>query len=169
MIIGPVKTERVAIARADGIALLPTAPEAAGKQRDECQEAFCRQLERLSRWKRRYMPILDMPQGGDVLIWLLKGGARRRPLKDLYQGSRFSEPTIRLVLKAMVNDGFIAIERHPDDQRVRTVLITPKLVAAVRAYITLLRDGAWAPGVQPAAERVEAESSSAFDRPPCAR
>jgi DNA-binding MarR family transcriptional regulator len=86
------------------------------------------------------MPILDMPQGTDVLVWLFKGGVRTRPLKDLYRGSRFSEPTMRLVLKALVDDGFIAIDRNPDDLRVRTVQLTPKLVEAVNAYLRLLRD-----------------------------
>ncbi|MFZ5784088.1 MAG: hypothetical protein ACOY4R_28165 [Pseudomonadota bacterium] len=100
---------------------------------------FCRQLEVLCAWKRRQMPILDMPQGGDVLVWLLKGRARHRPLKDLYRGSRFSEPTMRWVLKALVDEGYIAIERHPDDLRVRTVQLTPKLMEAVQQYLDLLR------------------------------
>jgi hypothetical protein len=101
---------------------------------------FCRHLEVLSAWKRKKLRILDMPQGGDVLVWLLKGRTRARPLKDLYRGSRFSEPTIRWVLKALVDDGFIAIERNPDDLRVRTVHLTPKLMSAVHEYLDLLRE-----------------------------
>ncbi len=81
-----------------------------------------------------------MPQGSDVLVWLLQSRTRARPLKDLYRGSRFSEPTIRAVLKALADDGFIVIERSPDDLRVRTVHLTPKLVAAVHEYLALLRD-----------------------------
>lgn len=104
------------------------------------EQEFCRCLERLSIWKRKHMPILDMRQGGDVLVWLFKGGVRARPLKDLYRGSRFSEPTMRLVLKALVDDGFIVIDRNPDDLRVRTVQITPKLVDAVMTYFQLLRE-----------------------------
>jgi DNA-binding MarR family transcriptional regulator len=103
------------------------------------ETAFCRQLELLSSWKRKRMPILEMPQGSDVLVWLLKGGVQSRPLKDLYGSSRFSEPTIRWVLKALEDDGFIVIEKHTHDLRVRTVQITPKLKTAVREYLTLLR------------------------------
>lgn len=105
------------------------------------QEAdFCRHLELLNSWRRRKLRILDMPQGSEVLVWLLKGGTRARPLKDLYRVSRFSEPTIRWVLKALADDGFITIERNPDDLRVRTVHLAPKLIGAVREYLGLLHD-----------------------------
>ena len=84
------------------------------------------------------MPVLDMPQGAEVLVWLLKG-SRSRPLKDLYRSSRFSEPTMRAVLKALADDGFIVIERSPDDLRVRTVHLTSKLTTRVQEYLDLLR------------------------------
>ena len=103
-------------------------------------EHFWRNLELLFAWKRKHMPVLDMPQGAEVLIWLLKNATHVRPLKDLYRGSRFSEPTIRWVLKALVDDGFIVIDRNPDDLRVRTVGLTPKLVATVQEYFHLLRE-----------------------------
>jgi hypothetical protein len=127
------------------------------------QEAdFCRHLEMLSAWKRRNLRILDMPQGGDVLVWLLKDRTRARPLKDLYRGSRFSEPTIRWVLKALVDDGFIAIERNPDDLRVRTVHLTPKLMAAMHEYLDLLRECALHIQ-QPAEACCESEHRAAAD------
>lgn len=114
--------------------------EAAIEEPRQEEADFCRRLEALSAWKRKNLRILDMPQGGDVLVWLLQGRTRARPLKDLYRGSRFSEPTIRWVLKALVDDGFIVVERSPDDLRVRTVHLTPKLMAAVQEYLDLLRD-----------------------------
>lgn len=101
-------------------------------------ETFWRNLELLFAWKRKHMPVLDMPQGAEVLIWLLKNVTHVRPLKDLYRGSRFSEPTIRWVLKALVDDGFIVIERNPDDLRVRTVHLTPKLLSTVQEYLDRL-------------------------------
>tara|TARA_B100001105_G_scaffold253897_1_gene248457 strand:- start:1257 stop:1751 length:495 start_codon:yes stop_codon:yes gene_type:complete len=115
-------------------------PDSGANHLFAAEQEFCRCLERLSIWKRKHMPILDMRQGGDVLVWLFKGGVRARPLKDLYRGSRFSEPTMRLVLKALVDDGFIVIDRNPDDLRVRTVQITPKLVDALMTYLQLLRE-----------------------------
>jgi len=142
-------------------AALGSAPREASRfaevaiEQPRVQEAdFCRHLEVLSVWKRRKLRILDMPQGSDVLVWLLQGRTRARPLKDLYRGSRFSEPTIRWVLKALVDDGFIAIERSPDDLRVRTVHLTPKLMAAVHEYLDLLRDCA-VPIQQPVAANSE--------------
>lgn len=126
------------------------------------EQAFYRHLELLCDWKRRHMRILDMPQGADVLIWLLQVRTRPRPLKDLYRGSRFSEPTIRSVLKALVDDGFIVIEPNPDDLRVRTVQLTPKLMAAVDKYLALLRDCASSTRPQ------EKPIFKAFDQMACA-
>lgn len=102
-------------------------------------DEFWRGLERLSAWKRRYMPVLNLPQGTDVLIWLLRRHDRVRPLKDLYRSSRFSEPTMRAVLKALADDGFISIETDRDDLRVRVVRISPKLALAVGSYLDMLR------------------------------
>jgi len=110
------------------------------KEPESPEAEFSRQLERIGAWKRRNLRILDMPQGAEVLVWLLRSGARSRPLKDLYRGSRFSEPTIRWVLKALVDGRFIVIERSPDDLRVRTVHLTPKLMATVHEYLALLRN-----------------------------
>ncbi len=131
-----------------------------------CDEAFLHHLELLFDWKRKHMPILDMPKGGEVLVWLLKGGARPRPLKDLYRSSRFSEPTVRGVLKALVDDGYILIDRNPEDLRVRTVHLTPKLLAKVQEYLELLRKCAQPSASAPAPPGTTAVSSpSAGTRP----
>ena len=114
------------------------------------EEAFLQHLELLFEWKRKHMPILDMPKGGEVLVWLLKSGARPRPLKDLYRSSRFSEPTVRGVLKALVDDGYILIDRNPEDLRVRTVHLTPKLLMKVQDYVELLKKCASQPLAEPA-------------------
>jgi DNA-binding MarR family transcriptional regulator len=102
------------------------------------EEPFWRQLERLNAWRHRNMRFLDLPQGEEVLIWLLKGGERLRPLKDLYRGSRFSEPTVRLVLRALADDGFITIERNCHDRRVCSVQLNSKILRMVEEYMLLL-------------------------------
>lgn len=135
------------------------APPPAATPIPSIDETFWRNLEFLFAWKRKHMPVLDMPQGGEVLIWLLKNVTHVRPLKDLYRGSRFSEPTIRSVLKALVDDGFIVIDRNPDDLRVRTVHLTPKLTATVQEYLELLRDCA------PPEGRHGVDGSGPFDLP----
>ena len=86
------------------------------------------------------MEFLSLPYGAEVLVWLLKGEFEPRPLKDLYRSSRFSEPTLRSLLKSMVEDGFIVIEPRPDDMRVRTVQLTGKLLSRVEQYLALLRE-----------------------------
>ena len=110
------------------------------------------------------MPILEMPQGSDVLVWLLQGSARSRPLKDLYRGSRFSEPTIRWVLKALVDGGYITIERHPEDRRVRTVQTTPKLATAMRTYLQLVRACAVAQAANMQAAHMQVASLESANR-----
>lgn len=102
-------------------------------------EHVWRHLEMVSTWKRKNMAFLYLPQGNEVLVWLLKAGTGPRPLKDLYRTSRFSEPTLRGVLKSMVDDRFIVIEPSPDDLRVRTVYLTGKLLDRVQEYLDLLR------------------------------
>lgn len=109
------------------------------------EEALWRDLEKMNDWVREHMPVLGMPQGPEVVIWLLGRATQALPLKDLYGSSRFSEPTIRSLLRALADGGYIVIERNPNDLRMRTVQSTPKLVARVEEYLGLLR--AARPGV----------------------
>jgi DNA-binding MarR family transcriptional regulator len=90
-------------------------------------DGFWKNLEQLLLWKRRHLPTLSMPQGIDVLIWLLQAQNKRKPLKDLYRSSRFSEPTIRSVLRVLAEQGFVSFEANGNDMRVRFVRISPKL------------------------------------------
>jgi len=70
-----------------------------------------------------------------VLLWLLKGSnGKERLLKDLYKGSKFSEPTIRACLKDLVADGYVEIEIHGDDFRGRSARATAKLWQTMAAY-----------------------------------
>jgi DNA-binding MarR family transcriptional regulator len=132
--------DRVADSKSGNVIAFPTAEPACRREVGIHDEGFCRSLERLDTWKRTHMPVLDMPQGTEVLIWLLKGGTRPRPLKDLYRSSRFSEPTVHAALRALVEEQMIAIVRNPEDLRVHTVHLTPKLVARVREYFDRLRE-----------------------------
>jgi len=98
-------------------------------------DGFWKNLEQLLLWKRRHLPTLSMPQGTDVLIWLLQAQNKRKPLKDLYRSSRFSEPTVRSVLRVLAEQGFVSFEVSVNDMRVRFVRISPKLEEAVSEYV----------------------------------
>ena len=80
----------------------------------------------------------DTPLGTEVLIWLLKSPGRPRPLKDLYLSSRFSEPAIRSFLAHQADLGCVVKFSKDDDGRQRFVLPTPKLMAKVEAYWSLI-------------------------------
>mgnify|MGYP000914057430 CR=1 FL=1 len=80
---------------------------------------FWQALEQLRCWERDNLPGADTAVGNEVLVWLLKSKNQPRPLKDLYQSSRFSEPTIRNCLKQFSSLGFAIIESNGKDQRAR--------------------------------------------------
>lgn len=91
-------------------------------------------LEELHRWERANLPSAATPVGNEILIWLLKSKFKRRPLKDLYRSSRFSEPTIRSCLKELNALGFVVFETSDDDMRTRYARATPKLEHKILEY-----------------------------------
>jgi hypothetical protein len=101
---------------------------------------FWQAIEQLHKWERRHLPGADAPQGAEILIWLLKSQNSRRPLKDLYRTSRYSEPTIRAYLRMFVARGFCVVESNGDDMRTRFARPTPKLEMAVQEYQQCFRE-----------------------------
>jgi hypothetical protein len=95
---------------------------------------FWQALEQLRCWERDNLPGADTAVGNEVLVWLLKSKNQPRPLKDLYQSSRFSEPTIRNCLKQFSSLGFAIIESNGKDMRARYARATGKLETTVDDY-----------------------------------
>ena len=95
---------------------------------------FWQALEQLRCWERDNLPGADTAVGNEVLVWLLKSKHQPRPLKDLYQSSRFSEPTIRNCLKQFSSLGFAVIESNGKDMRARYARATGKLETTVDDY-----------------------------------
>jgi len=83
---------------------------------------------------RSLVPGFDTQLGAEVVVWLLRSRSRQRPLKDLYRASRYSEPTVRIYLMRLVDQGFVEIQRCADDQRQCIAEPTPKLIAAIESY-----------------------------------
>lgn len=86
---------------------------------------------------RSLVPGFDTQLGAEVVVWLLRSRSRQKPLKDLYRTSRFSEPTVRLYLMRLVDQGFVDLQRCADDQRQCIAEPTPKLIAAIESYRTI--------------------------------
>ena len=98
---------------------------------------------------RALLQGFDTPLGTEVLIWLLKSPGKRRPLKDLYRASRFSEPTVRTFLGHQADLGFVAIFDNENDGRQRFALPTSKLMVKVEAYRSLIVKAAALSSEQP--------------------
>jgi DNA-binding MarR family transcriptional regulator len=95
---------------------------------------FWKALDDLHRWQRQFLPEAESPQGTEILIWLLKGKGKSRPLKDLYRSSRFSEPTLRACLRSFIDCGLVEFEVNGRDMRNRLARVTPKFEETVEAY-----------------------------------
>lgn len=103
------------------------------------EQVFWNQLEALTVWKRRNLPLLATPQGAEVVTWLMRSGVRPRPLKDLYSSSRFSEPTVRNVVRSLADRDLVVFECNDSDQRVRLVRASPKLATMLEEYVAKIR------------------------------
>lgn len=102
-------------------------------------QAFLNHLESLQNWKKRTLPLLMMPQGEEVVTWLMCLGHRPRPLKDLYANSRFSEPTIRIVIQSLLDRKLVVFYLDESDQRVRLIRATKKLVQILDEYVSRIQ------------------------------
>lgn len=95
---------------------------------------FWQVLEKLYAWERTHIPGANTALGNEVLIWLLKSKKRPRALKDLYRSSRFSEPTIRNLLRLYSDHGLVVLESNGDDMRSRFARATSKLDVVLVEY-----------------------------------
>lgn len=86
---------------------------------------FCKALGELY-CARAQTPGFETPQGPEVVLWLLNSKGQR-PLKDQYRSSWFSEPTTRICLMRLVDQGFATAEGSAVDQRQRFARPTQKL------------------------------------------
>jgi len=96
---------------------------------------FCDFIEELQK-AQSSVPGFDEEKGRTIVFWLMRPHGRR-PLKDLYRSSRFSEPTMRTALKRLVDQGFVSLSEGTDDQRQTFAQATPKLLMALDSYKAL--------------------------------
>jgi len=111
-----------------------------GERESMPDQAFWSDLESLHDWKKRNLPLLMMPQGEEVLTWLMRVSERPRPLKELYANSRFSEPTVRVVVQSLVDRKLVVFQYDDRDQRARFVRPTEKLVELLDEYVRRIQN-----------------------------
>lgn len=100
------------------------------------ENSFCGHLEQLNDWKRRKLPILSMPQGAEVVAWLMSRPSMARSLTELYTASRFSEPTVRNVIQSLADRDLVVFLGDDGDQRRRLVRASPKLTSMLEEYVS---------------------------------
>lgn len=88
-------------------------------------------LEELDAWQRAHLPRIETGVGQEVLIWLLRTRHAPRPLKDLYRSSRYSEPTVRAVLRSFVDGKLVELEVNDVDHRNRLPQVTPRFDSVI--------------------------------------
>jgi DNA-binding MarR family transcriptional regulator len=96
-------------------------------------------MERLHQWEERNLPGQSARQAMALSMWLLKSKHQARPISHLYLDLRFSEPTLRRVVRAFVDHGLASIEPDPGDSRVRLIRGTDKLKQLLEEYRELVR------------------------------
>lgn len=111
---------------------IPSVPISVGDRR---AAMFCDFIEELQK-ARCSVPGFDEEKGRTIVFWLMRPNGRR-PLKDLYRSSRFSEPTMRTALKRLADQGFVSLTEDIDDQRQTFAQATPKLLMALDSYRAL--------------------------------
>ena len=80
---------------------------------------LARRLLLLRSWERQHMPMAGSVIAGDIVLLALAredGDAAR--VKDFHLSLHYSEDRVSQVLKALVRDGWLTMERDEDDRRI---------------------------------------------------
>jgi len=101
-------------------------------------EEFASLLSRAADWRRENLPEIETPQGYLLRVWWLKHRQGRRPLREFYESSHLSEPTMRKAIKAFTVRDLAIVEFDQNDTRCRFIRGTDKLTALAEEYSRLL-------------------------------
>lgn len=106
-------------------------------------DQIAKQLLAIRTWERRNIPLANSLMAAEIL-YLITARANDVPLrvKDLYLALGYSEARIRQILHALADDGWLLIERHGVDGRMRRLCHTERtaqtLVSASRDFPSLV-------------------------------
>lgn len=95
-------------------------------------EKIARQLLAIRSWERKTLPMANSLMAAEVL-YLITGKATQEPIrvKDLHLALGYSEARVRQILHALADGGWLSIDRHGDDARMRSLRHTERTSLAL--------------------------------------
>jgi DNA-binding MarR family transcriptional regulator len=102
---------------------------------------LARRLLLLRSWERQNMPMAGSTIAGDIVLLALArddGDAAR--VKDFHLSLHYSEDRVSQVLKVLVHDGWLVMERDEADRRMRKVYASDQLRLLFDEYQRFLVD-----------------------------
>ena len=96
---------------------------------------LARRLLLLRSWERQHLPMTGSIIAGDVVLLALardEGDAAR--VKDFHLSLHYSEDRVSQVLKELVREGWLTVERDEDDRRMRKVHASDRLLLLFDEY-----------------------------------
>ena len=96
---------------------------------------LARRLLLLRSWERQNMPMAGSIIAGDIVLLAFArddGDAAR--VKDFHLSLHYSEDRVSQVLKELVRDGWLTMERDEDDRRMRKVHASDRLALLFGEY-----------------------------------
>lgn len=102
---------------------------------------LARRLLLLRSWERQHMPMTGSIIAGDIVLLALArddGDAAR--VKDFHLSLHYSEDRVSQVLKELVRDGWLIMERDEKDRRMRKVHASDRLVLLFDEYHRFLAE-----------------------------
>lgn len=101
-------------------------------------EEIATQLLAIRSWERRNLPLANSLMAAEILYLVTaKAGAELVRVKDLHLALGYSEARVRQVLHSLSDGGWIAIERHGDDARMRSLSHTEQTATTLAAALSL--------------------------------
>lgn len=95
-------------------------------------EEIAFQLLAIRSWERRNLPLANSLMAAEILYFVTaKAGSEPVRVKDLHLTLGYSEARVRQILHALSDGGWIAIERHGDDARMRSLRHTERTALAL--------------------------------------
>lgn len=101
-------------------------------------EEIAFQLLAIRSWERRNLPLANSLMAAEILYFVTaKAGSEPVRVKDLHLTLGYSEARVRQILHALTDGGWIAIEKHGDDARMRSLRYTEQTATTLAAALTL--------------------------------
>jgi len=110
------------------------------KTRKNSLTAVIARIRKLRAWEDAHLPIYRSLLGRDLMLVIASLHLHKRELslKEIYLDLPYSENAIRLHLRRLANEDWIALPRRTGDKRLRQIKLRPNLVTALEGYFQVL-------------------------------